>query len=172
VGRTSKVAGKRKRLVSAIAGCLLLLEASAGYSQAGSKAVLGKITWEQWKSEAGWSSYSADYYSPQETKIKAISQLTNTKDASFVVFGGSWCSDTERQLPKIFKIFSLASIVPGKIQLYGVNKWKREPTGTFKRFKIEKVPTVIVMSQGKEMGRITENPTVSWEDDIIKILSK
>jgi hypothetical protein len=172
MGLTSKVVNEWKRRVFVLAACLFFLGVSAGYTQADSKLVLGEKTWEEWKSEAGWISYAADYYVPQETKIKTLSQLQNTKDASFVVFGGAWCSITKSQFPVIFKIFDLASISSDKIQLYGVNKKHKEPTRTYKRFRIVNVPTVIVLSQGKEIGRITQHPAVSWEDDMIKILSK
>ena len=47
-----------------------------------------------------------------------------------------------------------------------------EPTGTAKSFHIERVPTLAVLSNEKEKGRITDRPEVSWENDIIKMLSK
>ena len=133
---------------------------------------LGEKTWEQWKAEAGWSSYSADSFQPPAAKIEDISKLSKQKTATFVIVGGSWCSDTEMHLPRIMKILSLASIPPGDIHLYGVDRRKKEPSGKVKHWHISRIPTVIILSKGKEMGRIVENPKVSWEDDIAHILSR
>jgi hypothetical protein len=159
----------------AMMACLLIMSVAAGcYHQVRNESamVLGKKTWEEWKSEAGWKSYSAEAYQPPEGKIRTISDLGNSKNATFVAFGGSWCPDTIKQLPMIYKIFGLASIPPEKIELYGVNRKKKEPTGTAEKFGIQKVPTLVILSSGNEVGRIVEYPQVSWEDDMIAILSK
>lgn len=163
------------RITLAILACSLIVGMSVGCSypvRKDSTMVLGKETWEEWKSQAGWSSYSADSYQPTEAKIQSIAQLVKSKDASFIVFAGSWCPDTIKQLPMIYKIFDLAPIAPNKIELYGVDRKKKEPSGTAEKFGIKKVPTLVILSHGKEIGRITEYPEVSWEDDMITILSK
>jgi thiol-disulfide isomerase/thioredoxin len=134
--------------------------------------LLGEKTWEAWKAEAGWKSYSADYFQPPEAKIEEISRLVKQKAATFLIFGGSWCSDTEAQLPRIEKILNLASVPIGEVHLFGVDRRMREPSGTAEKWNISKVPTVIILSQGKEIGRIVEYPEASWEDDILKILSR
>jgi hypothetical protein len=36
--------------------------------------------------------------------------------------------------------------------------------------KINKVPTMIIIKNGKEIGRIEEFPEDTWENDLIKIL--
>ena len=133
---------------------------------------LGEKTWEEWKAEAGWASYSADGFQPSAAKIEDISRLIKQKTATFLVFGGSWCSDTRIHLSRIMKILRLASVPSGDIHLYGVDRRKREPSGAAKRWNISKVPTVVVLSKNREIGRIVENPQVSWEDDILHILSR
>ena len=164
-----------ERITLAIVACSLVIGMSVGCYhpvRKDSTMVLGKRTWEEWKSQAGWSSYSADSYQPSEAKIQSIAQLVTSKDASFIAFAGSWCPDTIKQLPMIYKIFGLAPIAPNKIELYGVDRKKKEPSATAEKFGIKKVPTLVILSHGKEIGRITEYPEVSWEDDMITILSK
>jgi thiol-disulfide isomerase/thioredoxin len=134
--------------------------------------LLGEITWEAWKAGAGWVSYSADDFQPSETKIKEIARFATEKEAAFLIFGGSWCSDTEHQLPMVVKILHLASVSTGNVRIFGVDREKREPTGTAEKWNINKVPTVVILSQGKEIGRIVEYPEAGWEDDILKILSR
>jgi thiol-disulfide isomerase/thioredoxin len=163
------------RIGFALVACLLIIGVTVGcYHQVrkGSAMVLGKKTWEEWKAEAGWKSYSAEAYQPPEGKIRTISDLGKSKNATFVVFGGSWCPDTIKQLPMIYKIFALASIPPNKVDLYGVDRKKKDPSGTAEKFGIQKVPTLVILANGNEVGRIVEYPQVSWEDDIIALLSK
>lgn len=56
--------------------------------------------------------------------------------------------------------------------MLGVDREKREPSATAEKWNINKVPTVVVLSQGKELGKIVEYPEANWEDDILKILSQ
>jgi len=137
-----------------------------------SEMPLGEKTWEQWQAEAGWASYSADSFQPSAAKVEDISRLIKKRTATFVIVGGSWCSDTRIHLPRIMKILRLASVPPGDIHLYGVDRHKREPSGATKRWHIRRIPTVIILSEGREIGRIVENPKVSWEEDILHILSR
>jgi len=133
---------------------------------------LGEKSWEEWKSEAGWPSYGAESFQPPAGKIEDISRLVKQKAATFYIFGGSWCTDTKIHLPRIMKILLLASVPPGDIHLYGVDRIKRDPSGTAKRWDIKRIPTVVILSRGSEIGRIVENPKISWEDDILHILSR
>ncbi len=165
--------GKPIRVVFSLA--ILLFCANAACAQnAGTekKILLGEKSWEQWKSEAGWESYSADDFQPSETKIRDISELSKKSKPMFLVFGGSWCPDTEMQLPMIFKILQLASIPADDVHLYGVDRQKTEPTGAAAQYNIRKVPTLIVLTRQAEAGKIEEFPETTWEDDILKILSK
>jgi hypothetical protein len=149
------------------------LFASCGrYAITDSSIILGKRTWEEWKSQAGWASYSADSFKPSAANIDSITKLVALKGASFIVFGGSWCPDTVNQLPVIFKVFYMASIAPDRIELYGVDRKKKEPSGTAERFGITRVPTLILLTDGIEKGRIVEYPVLSWDENIISILSK
>lgn len=132
---------------------------------------LGERTWEEWKAEAGWPSYSADSFQPPAAKIEDISRLEKQNSATFLIIGGSWCQDTKINLPRIMKILRLASVSSGDVHLYGVDRHKREPSGTAKRWHISRIPTVIILSHGRELGRIVEHPKISWEDDILNVLS-
>jgi len=134
-------------------------------------AVLGPRTWEEWKAEAGWENYAAGEYSPPQWKVAELAGLTRARNATFIVFGGSWCSDSKVQLPVLFRLFSLASIPAGRQRLYGVNRCVKEPTQTADRYNISRVPTVVVLSNGREIGRIAEFPRPDWADDLIRVLS-
>lgn len=138
----------------------------------GEKIVLGPRIWQQWQSETGWRPCTSGNCRRSAIAIGTISRMAAVKNASFMVFGGSWCPDTQAQFPLIFGIFELASIDENRIEVYGVDRQKREPSGTAAQFRLERVPTVVVLVSGEETGRITEYPETSWEEDLAKILSR
>lgn len=149
---------------------------TAGYVRAqppccGPNEVLGPRTWEEWKAEARWDNYEAGEYSPPQWKLEQFAELARARNATFIIFGGSWCHDSMAQLPLLFRLFSLASIPVDRQRLYGVDVNVKEPTRTADRFSVSRVPTVIVLSSGREIGRISEFPRPNWEDDLIRVLS-
>jgi thiol-disulfide isomerase/thioredoxin len=163
------------RGILAILACFLAFGLNAGcarYAIKDSSMIVGKTTWEEWKSQAGWASYSADSFKPSAANIDSISKLAASKKATFVVFGGSWCPDTISQMPMIFKVFDMASIAPDKIELYGVDRKKKEPSEMAEKYGVGRVPTLIILNDGIEKGRIVEYPASSWDENIISILSK
>ena len=150
---------------------VLLLVACAG-TRHGKKIITGKFSWNQWQQQAGWHSYDATDYEPGEFLAEQLSNIVSSDSIDILLFAGSWCGDSESEVPKIYKLFQVAKIPLTKITLYGVDRQKLEPTGTAQKYEIQRVPTLIILGKGKEKGRIIEYPKVSWEEDIFKILMK
>ncbi|MFA6571067.1 MAG: thioredoxin family protein [Bacteroidota bacterium] len=136
----------------------------------GKSIIKGVLSWEDWQEEAGWSSYASVGYTPNKSITKDIAEYVISKNLSFVIFAGSWCGDSETELPKIYKLLTLAGVFNDRIELWGVDREKLEPSGNAEFFKIEKVPTVIVMTGEKEIGRVVEMPKTSWDSDIMEII--
>ncbi|TAL68661.1 MAG: thioredoxin [Bacteroidetes bacterium] len=136
----------------------------------GKPMIVGHLTWEEWQENAGWESYSAPSYMPNLKRASEISDMATNYGVDFLIFAGSWCSDSETELPKLYKLITGAGIFPDKILLYGVDRQKNEPSGTANYYKIEKVPTLVLEVEGEEIGRIVETPKLSWEEDILNIL--
>lgn len=139
-------------------------------SQEAKPMLIGNYSWNKWIKETGWDNIEFLNYNPSKEKILNLKKLISNKNISFLIFGGSWCSDTKSELPKIFKIFSLCDMDTEKIEIIGVDRQKYEPSGKSLLYQIEKVPTLIILLENTEKGRITEFPDISWEDDLIKIL--
>ncbi len=151
---------------------LFTLHSSNINSFAIEKILFGIHTWDNWKVNADWETYDAPDYIPDKSKLDKLKSLITEKKINFRLFAGSWCGDSETELPKIYKIIDLMDFKSGIIELWGVDRNKREETGMAESFKIEKVPTLIVLTKNKEIGRITEFPETTWEDDLIRILEK
>ncbi len=134
--------------------------------------VLGACSWEGWQSSAHWEDYRADDYALDSLAVQRLRVLAANPEISFLIFAGSWCGDSRDGIPKIYKVFRAANIETTRTTLYGVDRKKREETGTAEKFQIKRVPTLIVLKAGKEHGRIVEVPSVSWEKDLEELLSK
>ncbi|MFN3344608.1 MAG: thioredoxin family protein [Chloroherpetonaceae bacterium] len=135
------------------------------------KMILGTCTWNEWKQNAAWTTYDAPDYTPDPDAVARLRTLTSP-DLSLILFGGSWCSDTKAEFPKYFKLFSALNLPQSSLSLHGVSRKKKEPSGLAERYNIKRVPTLIVLKGGKEIGRIVEYPTESIEKDLLKILTK
>jgi hypothetical protein len=134
------------------------------------KMILGETTWPKWQAETGWE--SADWYRLQPEKAASLKQVQQKSQASILIFGGSWCKDTHEQLGMIMAILDQAGVPADRVKLYGVDRSKTEPSGTAAKHGIQRVPTMVIVSKAGEMGRIVEYPAATWEDDMIRILSK
>jgi len=113
--------------------------------------------------EAGYKDYKID-----EGELKSINQSLN--DLKILIFLGTWCEDSQREVPRFFKILDYFE-KPPKVELIFVDLNKEEPKNRQKDFQIEFVPTVIVLDGENELGRIVERPKRSLESDLVEILS-
>ena len=73
-----------------------------------------------------------------------------------IIFGGTWCEDTHNILPQFFKMTDAAGYADSNITLIGVDRSKTTLDNLSTAFSITRVPTFIIMKDGKEVGRITE----------------
>lgn len=82
-----------------------------------------------------------------------------TKNGSkfqMVVFGGTWCEDTQNLLPAFYRLVDKSGYKESSITLIGVNRQKQTLDNLSNAFHITNVPTFIVMKDGKEVGRVVE----------------
>ncbi len=87
-----------------------------------------------------------------------------------VVFGGTWCEDTQAILPQLYQTLKDASFDFNALEMYGVNRAKEGLNAEHKIYNIERVPTIIVMDRFREVGRITESLNDTIEKDLLNIL--
>ncbi len=105
-----------------------------------------------------------------EEIVDLIRQLEN--GVEFTVFFGTWCEDSQRELPRFLKVVDMAGISSDRIKLYGVDRSKKSSDGLTERFDIKYVPTIIFLKNGAEIGRIIEKPHATIEEDMVSILAE
>jgi thiol-disulfide isomerase/thioredoxin len=130
----------------------------------GGKMLRGIVTEEQITQDTAfhWYADNLKFYKPNPT---TVDQLKEKKDSiSLVIFGGTWCHDTQNILPKYFSVLDAAGFPKDKVTLIIVDRDKTTIGNLQKPFNITNVPTLIVMKGGKEQGRIIEYGTSGLAD--------
>ncbi len=130
------------------------------------KADLQQPPYKEWF-DKNYSDYSVDV-----TTI-ALMQLL-VKHKQFEIFMGTWCGDSKREVPRMYKILENAGVQPSQIKLILVDNhdsaYKQSPGHEEQGKQIHRVPDLLVYDGKKEMNRIVESPVVSLEKDLLAIL--
>jgi thiol-disulfide isomerase/thioredoxin len=117
------------------------------------------------KSDLSWFREEYQRYSPQSTILDSIRGKTDSLNA--IVFLGTWCHDTHRELPRFLKIIETENIPIRILELHALNLKKQSGDVLPVVFDIRYIPTFIFFKNGKEVGRIVEIPKMSLEADIV-----
>jgi thiol-disulfide isomerase/thioredoxin len=118
------------------------------------------------------------WFGPNQAGYKADTATLNAFERAkgkyqLVVFGGTWCEDTQFILPKFFKLQEQSGFPDEGITLFGVNRAKTSLGNIAKAFNVTNVPTFIVMKDGKEVGRVVEyGKTGKWDKEIAALLNQ
>jgi tetratricopeptide (TPR) repeat protein len=112
-------------------------------------------------------------------KIDSITATLLTpliKNKQFEIFMGTWCGDSRREVPRMYKILEYAGVKPTQIKLLMLDDrdsvYKQSPAHEEKGKSIHRVPDLIVYDHKKEMNRIVEYPVVSLEKDLLLIMKE
>ncbi|HMK04729.1 MAG TPA: thioredoxin family protein [Ferruginibacter sp.] len=118
-----------------------------------------------------WYNSSQGSYKPDTATLSTFGR--NKDKVQFVVFGGTWCEDTQFVLPKFFRLQEMSGIPDNNITFFGVNRAKRSLSGITDAFNVKLVPTIIIMKEGKEIGRVVEyGKTGKWDKELADILNQ
>lgn len=116
-----------------------------------------------------WYQSNQNIYEPDTAIVRAMEEAKGK--VHFVVFGGTWCEDTQFILPRFFKLQEQSGFPDKSISFFGVNRVKQALGDITTAFKIINVPTIIVMKDGKEVGRVVEyGKTGKWDVELAELL--
>ena len=88
------------------------------------------------------------------------------------VFMGSWCEDSQKLVPALFKVLDAANFNYSNLEMIALDHDKKSPNGLEEGYKIEYVPTIIFLENGKELNRIVEYEIETLEKDMFKIVNE
>lgn len=110
--------------------------------------------------QANHQSYTVD-----QTDVDLIRSVD--QPLTIVALFGSWCHDSEREVPRLVKLLSQAQNPLIELKLIAVNTKKEAPAS----YRLKYTPTFLVMNaQQQEVGRIVERPAATLGQDIVNML--
>jgi thiol-disulfide isomerase/thioredoxin len=116
-----------------------------------------------------WYADAQKIYTPNSGAVEALQQKKDT--IQLVVFMGTWCDDSHFVIPRFFKLVDAAGLKDERITLIGVDRAKTTIGHLSEALNVKNVPTIIVMQNGKEKGRVVEYGTSgSFDKDLGDIL--
>jgi tetratricopeptide (TPR) repeat protein len=121
-----------------------------------------------------WFEPNYSNYLPDSNLIERL-QKALTSEISIEIYFGTWCGDSKRDVPRLFKILDAAHFSDRRVKLIGVDvgeDYKQSPGGETVGKGIYRVATFRVLKNGVELGRITEHPVYTLEDDLYQILTR
>ena len=117
------------------------------------------------------------YYTAYQPDVKIISKgKSKMKGVEVLAFLGTWCGDSKRGVPQFYKVMDEMGFDEKNLKVVAVSDsneaYKQSPNGEEKGLNVFRVPTFIFYKEGKEIGRIVESPTTSFEIDIAQIVNE
>jgi thiol-disulfide isomerase/thioredoxin len=149
-----------KRIFLAIAaisiGQALFAQQEISRDGEGNKVIRGFISRQELMTDTSfaWFRQNQHPYTPVPAALQAL--RANRDSIYLLAFGGTWCSDTKFVLPKLFVLADAAGLPPDHLTVIGVDHNKETIQHLSETFHITNVPTIIVLKNGKEMGRVIE----------------
>ncbi len=136
------------------------------------KGIISKSDLENDPAFSKWYTESQKIYPVlNEDAVKGM--RTNKDNVNIIIFGGTWCEDTHFVLPKFFEMQEASGFSEDRITLYAVDRNKKTIGTIAEDYHITNVPTIIVMKDGKEVGRVVEyGKTGKWDKEFGDIFSE
>ena len=100
-----------------------------------------------------WRTKVAQGYRPDPA---ALATLTQADSFEIRMYMATWCHDSKKWTPRLL---ALSPQLPlRRLELIPVDTTKRDPRGWAQRDGLRFTPTILVLRQGRELGRIIETP--------------
>ena len=120
------------------------------------KVLKGIINQSVLESDTSFKWFKENMKWGQADSSAIIAFRQHAHDFTMVVFGGTWCEDTQNLWPVFFRLVDVSNYPEKKITLIAVDRKKQTIRNLSQQYKITNVPTFIVLQNGKEIGRVTE----------------
>ena len=114
-----------------------------------------------------WFPKQYDAYHPDLNGFNSA----NLKQISIKIFMGTWCHDSKREVPRLYKILDELYYDYENFEIIGLTKDKKGYFQDYATFGITNTPTIIFYRNDMEIGRIIEEPKGSLEDQMARIIA-
>ena len=140
----------------------------------GEQILVGTIDWNGLIAEnyGGWFVPGYQNYQVDEASLTQVEPVI--QDVSVTVFLGTWCEDSQVQVPQFYKMMDHLGYDITTMEVIALERLENRdlvgPNGEEKGMNITHVPTFIFYKDGEELGRIVEYPRRTIEKDMVEIL--
>ncbi len=134
--------------------------------------LLGYVNEEGLQDEEFIEWYKENHYGHILDSLTIEEIKPKLQDVSIKVFMGTWCSDSQREVPALYKILNEIDFNKDNLEVIAVSQEKDTPNQLEKGFDIEYVPTIIFYKNDKEIGRYVELAQETLEKDMLAILNE
>ena len=137
--------------------------------------LLGKIDKSGLEGEnyTTWFTKNHKDYQPNQTLINEIA--SELKTYSIKLFMGTWCGDSKKEVPKLYKVLEACNFPMDQLTVIAVSSnpqlYKQSPQHEEAGLNIHRVPTLIFYKDEIEVNRIVEHPVKTFEEDIQNIIT-
>lgn len=103
------------------------------------------------------------------TELLKDAKKKKIKDLKVLAFMGTWCHDSNREIPRLMRIMDDMGI-GDQLELYALDVDKTSRKGKEEGYNVKNTPTIIFYLNGEEVKRVIEEPNGSFEDELVRIL--
>jgi thiol-disulfide isomerase/thioredoxin len=115
-----------------------------------------------------WYAEALRYYKPNAPLVKALKEKAG--QFTLLLFTGTWCHDSQQITPKYFACLEAAGISDSAYSIIATDRDKRTIANLHHVFGVVNVPTIIVLRNGKEVGRIEEYGKTGLPDQELAVI--
>jgi thiol-disulfide isomerase/thioredoxin len=117
-----------------------------------------------------WFYYGYKAYQPKDSILNLLKP--EVSKLGFLIFAGSWCGDTQKEIPAFYKVADLIGVKDNQIQLIMVDRNKQTHFIKTSVLGIKPVPCIIIYKDSVEIGRFIESSKLSMEEDLYQIINQ
>jgi thiol-disulfide isomerase/thioredoxin len=138
----------------------------------GGKIIKGIISRDVLLSDTSFSWYAENLkaYTPNSVALNALKQYGDS--IQLLAFMGTWCEDSHFVIPKFYSLLDASNFSRDRVTLIGVDRNKKTLSHLAEALGVINVPTIIVLKDGKELGRVVEYGKYGmWDKEIGEIIN-
>lgn len=154
-----------KHLLFILFGSILIFSGSVS---AQNSDLLGPTTEQEIREQHRIFDIYTKRYQPEEAAVQYLSSVQDS--VTIYVLFGTWCHDSKREIPALFKTLELADNENIRVEYTAMSRQKTDPTNAYERWDLKYTPTMIVVRNGKEVGRFVEESESNLESELVQIL--
>jgi thioredoxin 1 len=150
-----------KQSIVSLVWFLAIISTSNSFSQADH---IGVISPSDLLADYPEFKHEYDAYEPSQLQLDQIQQLAGK---SVTALFGTWCHDSEREVPRLLKLLKVADVKVSELTLFAVDRKKQDQEGFAAKYDLRYTPTIIVSDgDNNELGRVIEKPKVDLASDL------